>query len=154
MECPAETEPQEEKDPRHLAGASGVELYPLGVECPRVEGMDSATARAEEVARDLASRAFSRHMGLDSIGALDAEGVDVIRQGIIRTWEQAGSPAGALHRAAVLSAELPRLVVENQLPADLETAGSSRESEIAMAEQTSAFLSALADEVDTAPDNG
>ncbi|WP_233492090.1 hypothetical protein [Auritidibacter sp. NML100628] len=28
--------------------------------------------------------AFSQHMGLDSIGALDAEGVDVIREGIIR----------------------------------------------------------------------
>ncbi len=129
-------------------------LYPVGVECPRVGGMDPATARDEKIARNLASWAFSQHMGLDSIGALDAEGVDVIREGIIRAWEQAGSPAGALRRAAILSAELPRLVAENEVPADLKAADVSRESEIAMAEQVSAFLTALADEGDTAPDNG
>lgn len=116
--------------------------------------MDFATARDEEVARNLASRAFSRHMGFDSIGALDAEGANVLRQGIVRAWEQAGSPAGVLRRAAVLCAELPRLVAENQLPADLEAEGISREREIVLAEQASAFLARLAAEVDAAPDNG
>lgn len=93
-------------------------------------------------------------MGFDSVDALDAEGVDVIRQGIIHAWEQAGSPSGVLRRAAVLSAELPRLFVENQLPTDLETASIAREREIALAKQASVLLTALADEVDTAPENG
>lgn len=116
--------------------------------------MDFATARDEEVVRNLASRAFSRHGGFDSIGALDTEGADVLRQSIVRAWEQAGSPVGVLHRAAVLCAELPRLVAENQLPVDLETAGISREREIALAKQASVFLAAIAAEVDTAPDIG
>lgn len=116
--------------------------------------MDFATAQEDEVARTLAGRAFSRHMAFDSIGALDAEGAGLIRQTLIRTWEQAGSPAGALRRAAILSAELPRLVTENQTPADLKAAGVSHEREIAIAEQASVFLAALAAEVDTVPDNG
>ncbi|MGC3021918.1 MULTISPECIES: hypothetical protein [unclassified Brevibacterium] len=113
--------------------------------------MDVATTRDEEVARTLASRAFSRHMAFDAIGSVDAEAMDLIRQAVLRAWEQAGSPPGALRRAAVLSAELPRLIAENQAPADLETEGISRERETVVAEQASALLAVLAAEIDPAP---
>src|SRR5699024_6037081 len=112
--------------PAHAAPRLGIALdailpghYPVGVDRPRVEVMDVATTRDEEVARTLASRAFSRHMAFDAIGSVDAEAMDLIRQAVLRAWERAGSPPGALRRAAVLSAELPRLIAENQAPADL-----------------------------------
>lgn len=110
--------------------------------------MDVATTRDDDLARALASRAFSRHVAVDAIGALDAEAIGLIREAVLQVWQDAGSPPGAVLRAAVLGAELARLIAEDQAPADLETEGISREREIVLAEQASAFLAALAAEID------
>lgn len=113
--------------------------------------MDVASTREDEVARALASRSFSRHVAFDDIGALDVEAMGLIRQSVIRVWEDAGSPPGALHRAATLGTELPRLIAEDKASAGLQAEGVSRAREIALAEQASAFLTALAAEIDTPP---
>lgn len=99
----------------------------------------------------LATRAFSRYVGLGSIGPLDAETTDVIRGSVLRAWQQAGSPPGALRQAAELSAELVRLIAEDKCPDALETEGVPRAEQVARAEQATAFLTALAAGIDTPP---
>lgn len=84
MELSAETEPHEDKDLYHLAGGEQGQCstrWALSVP----ESVAWTPQRPEtRKSHAISPAAFSQHMGLDSIGALDAEGVDVIREGIIR----------------------------------------------------------------------
>lgn len=105
----------------------------------------------EQTARTLVTRAFSQYVALGSIGPLDAETTEVTRGSVVGAWQQAGSPPGALRQAAELSADLARLIAEDKCPDALETEGVSRAEQIARAEQATAFLTALAAEIEAPP---
>lgn len=113
--------------------------------------MDFETAQDDEVARALARKSFSHHVMFDDLGPLDAEAMGLIREAVTRVWEDAGSPPGAVRRATILSAELPRLLAEDEDVDTLEASGVSRDRQITLAEKADAFLIALAAEIDAAP---
>lgn len=75
-----------------LAATSGVGCCPEAARCPRGGGVNLLAARGEEAAHILAGREFSRYMGLGTVEILQdllVQGVNAIRQGIIRAREQA-----------------------------------------------------------------
>lgn len=110
--------------------------------------MDFESARDDEVARALARKSFSSHVMRDGLGPLDDEAMRLIREAVMRVWEHAGSPPGAVHRATILSAELPRLIAEDEDVDSLEAEGVSRDRQITLAKKADAFLISLAVEVD------
>lgn len=113
--------------------------------------MELAATRQEDVARALASKSFSAHVMFDQIGSLDDEAMELIRARIMQVWGEAGFPPGAMRRATALSAELARLIADDEDASALEAEGIRHDRQIALAEQASAFLVALAAEVDNAP---
>lgn len=101
----------------------------------------------DEVAQSLARKAFARHVMWLDLGPMDAQARESIRESLVQVWEEAGSPPGAFSRAAILGAELPRLIAEDNGDS-LEHEGVSRAQQIACAEDSSAFLTSLATEID------
>lgn len=101
----------------------------------------------DEVAQSLARKAFARHVMWLELGPIDAQAKESIREALVQFWEEAGSPPGAFSQAAMLGAELPRLIAEDDDVA-LEHEGVSRAQQIACAEDSSAFLTSLATEID------
>ena len=104
-------------------------------------------ARGDEVARALATKAFSAHVMFDQIGASDDEAADGIRSSIMRVWRTAGCPVGALHRATELCAQLS-LMIDDEDTSPLESQGVSHEREVALAQRATAFLVAMAEDLD------
>lgn len=130
-------------------GAIRVGIFPVCDDRPRVKDMDFAASRDEEVARALTRKSFSAHVMFDQIGSLDEEAMTLIRAAVMRVWGEAGFPPGAVRQATALSAELARLISADEDASALEDEGVSRDRQIALAEQASAFLIALAAEVDS-----
>lgn len=110
--------------------------------------MDSTVARQDEVARALATKSFSAHVMFDQIGASDDEAADGIKSSIMRVWRRAGCPAGALHRATELSAQLA-LMIGDEDAAAFEAEGVTHERQVALAQRATAFLVAMAEDIDT-----
>lgn len=111
--------------------------------------MDFETAQNDEVAQALARKSFSYHVMFDELGPLDDEATGRIREAVTRVWEDAGSPPGAVRRATVLSAQLPRLIARDEDADALAVEGVSRERQVTLAEKADAFLISLAAEIDT-----
>jgi len=103
----------------------------------------------DTVARALATKSYSAHLTLDQLGTLDKETMGIIRDRILRVWQDAGQPPGAMRRAGELGQELARRVARDPGTGELAAEGISHAREIAIADQAAAFLVDLATELDT-----
>ena len=111
--------------------------------------MDAFSAALDdEVARSLARKAFAYHVMALALGPVSGAN---IRDTLLMVWEDAGSPAGAFSRAAVLARELPDRIAEGEPGSPLDQENVPREQQVAIAKQSSAFLDILAREFEDVP---